>query len=156
MPHGSRSTSARKAFQHCLFALLDGISEQLSGVLVPILFLLFFWASSFACSLSFPSLFYTAVSQLWDFCVPPESRPLIFVLSSPGDVCVAHTAHFSCLRSRHVVHRPGLAQSWCSRYALCKGVSVAFLDSPSSEFFEPDILMVTDKEMIRDAGPGFG
>ena len=42
-------------------ALLDGVSEQLSGVFVPILFLLFFWVSSFACSLRFPLLFYTAV-----------------------------------------------------------------------------------------------
>ena len=115
-------------------SLLDGISEQFSGVLVPILFLLFFWASSFACSLSIPSLFYTAVPQLSDFCVPPESRRLIFVLSSPRHGCIAHTAHFSCVISRHDVRRPDLVHSWCSRDALCKVVPVEFLDSPSSEF----------------------
>ena len=74
-------------------ALLDRVSEQLFDVLVPILFLLFFWASSFLHSLSFPPLFYTAVPELLDFCVPPESRPLILVLSSPGHGFIARTAH---------------------------------------------------------------
>ena len=99
-------------------ALLDGVCEELSDVLEPILFQLFFCASSFPRSLSFPALLYIAVPHLWDFCVPPECRPLILVL--PGHGCIACTAHFSCIMARHVVHCPGLFQSWRFQDAFCK------------------------------------
>ena len=108
-----RTARGRGAQCICVFSLtlLNSVSEQLSGVHVLILFLFSFLAFAFQRSLCFSSLLFTAVSQFWDFWVPPEGRPLIFVLSSPGHRYIARSDYFSCIVSHHFVRCSSIVHS---------------------------------------------